>query len=652
MLNILTHRGPDATGTWIDGNIGLGHRLLWTTPESLLEQQPLKSQTGELVLTADARIDNRDELIARLNLSIYPAEKITDADLILAAYEAWGEGCAEKLLGDFAVVIWDNRQQQLFCVRDHFGVKPFYYYYQPGKAFVFASEIKAILGLAEVPLRLNEVRIADYLGGMMEDKSLTSYQDILRLPPAHTLTMSAAKGLQMRRYWQLDPTRELKLNSNQEYAEAFREIFTEAVRCRLRSAFPVGCHLSGGLDSSSIACTARQLIAQNPHAQLHTFSNTFDRVPECNEDSFQQAVIAEGGLIPHAIEADRLGPLSEWEEVFRYEDEAFIGPNGFLVWQLNRATQEAGIRISLDGFDGDTTVSHGSLRFAELARSGDWKEFATEAKAISQHFDTSPSILLAHYGLPYLQELARQGKWLKWAKSSYAIARSFRVSFPHLAFHHGLKPSIPKWGKRIWHSLRGNKQPLPGVNSLINSTFAARIGFEERRQILNPPRSSPRSVREEQYQSLNSGLFTYTLELSDRSAAAFSIESRHPFMDKRLIEFCLALPSEQKLHQGWSRMVLRRAMAGILPPQVQWRGGKTDMTPSFLYGMLQLNRDLLEELVSPNEMGTIKPYVNPEVLQSSYKHCVSNSKPHDRHIMTVWRAVTLALWLRYTRNTL
>ena len=142
MNSILAHRGPDGAVVWHNGVVGLGHRMLHTTPESLREVLPLVNRGADLVITADARIDNREELIASLDLKHRPAAELADSELILAAYEKWGDHSPEKLLGDFAFVIWDGRQRSLFCARDHFGVKPFYYFYRPGHLFAFASEIK------------------------------------------------------------------------------------------------------------------------------------------------------------------------------------------------------------------------------------------------------------------------------------------------------------------------------------------------------------------------------------------------------------------------------------------------------------------------------------------------------------------------------
>ena len=199
----IAHRGQDGAGMWNSGPVGLGHRMRWTTPESLHEQLPLVNKTGNLILTADARIDNRDELIAALDLTGHPGREMSDSALILSAYEQWGECCPEKLLGDFAFAIWDGRKRRLFLARDHFGVKPFYYY-RSDRLFVFASEIKALFNIPEVPRQLNEARVSHYLTPMMEDKTVTFYREIFRLPAHHTMTVSR-EGAKVRPYWALGP---------------------------------------------------------------------------------------------------------------------------------------------------------------------------------------------------------------------------------------------------------------------------------------------------------------------------------------------------------------------------------------------------------------------------------------------------------------
>jgi asparagine synthase (glutamine-hydrolysing) len=398
MLDILSHRGSDGANIWCGENVGFIHRMLWTTPESLLETLPLEKDN--LVITADARIDNRDELISILEINHLPKERITDNDLILAAYQKWGEKCPEKLLGDFAFAIWDKQEQQLFCARDHFGVKPFYYYLSE-KKFVFATEIKAILCISEASFQVSEVRIGDYLASLFEDKEITFYENILRLPPASQIILSAEK-IEIQSYWSLNQARELKFGSDQEYADKFREIFTEAVRCRLRSAVPLGTMLSGGLDSSSITCTARRIMTENSnHEQLPTFSAIFDEVKECDEQPYINAVLSQGGYKPNYIYGDKLSPLTDIEKVLWHQDEPLYAFNLFLNMGLYDVAQKKGIRVILDGFDGDSTISHGVGYLRDLARQGKWFTLYREIKGYARNFDLSAWDLQKSYVFNY-----------------------------------------------------------------------------------------------------------------------------------------------------------------------------------------------------------------------------------------------------------
>jgi asparagine synthase (glutamine-hydrolysing) len=650
MVDLIAHRGPDGVNIWVEKSVGLGHRMLWTTPESLIEKLPLVDQARNLVITADARIDNRDELMSVLELPDRPLEKITDSEFILAAYHKWGETCPEHLLGDFAFAIWDQNKQSLFCARDHLGVKPFYYFYQPGNKFVFASEIKAIFGVPEIPRRLNEVRIADYLALMMEDKVITTYQDIFRLPPAHSLVINQSV-IRIWPYWELDKQRELRLSSNEEYAKQFQKIFTAAVSCRLRSAFAIASHLSGGLDSSAVTCVARHLLhqAEKPQA-LHTISNIFDEITECDERPFINAVLEQGGFIPHYIHGDQCSPLSNLDEIFQYEDEALLGPSHFYPWNLNRVANEIGVRICLDGFDGDAVVCHGSARLTELARQGKWEIFISELKTVAAHFNFPPLGVLQHYGLPYLQDLVKQWRWVAFTQAVQLIHKHFGISRQALIIHYGIKPLIPSSMRQLWRRLR--KQPITATTPvsktpLVNHKFAEEINLEARINRFHAYPPAPLTAKEEHWRNLTQGILAYTFEQIDQYAAIFALEARHPFMDKRLVEFCLALPAEQKLDQGWGRVVMRRALAGILPEKIQWRGGKADMTANFYDGLLNRNREILSEVMS-HKLGNLEKYVDIDFLQTVYQKLISGKEPiREQDSMAVWQAVILALWLDY-----
>ena len=214
MIERLAPPAADAVGTWLDGPVGLGHRMLHATPESLQEKLPLAGDTGEVVVTADARLDNRVELMSALGLAHRVADGVSDGELVLRAWERWGEECPARLLGDFAFALWDARRRVLFCARDPAGVKPLYYHLG-SRLVAVASETKALLAIPDVPRRLDEISIAACLVPGLDDRVATFYEGILRLPAGHCLTVTAGGGT-ARAYWQLDPTRELRPGSDAE----------------------------------------------------------------------------------------------------------------------------------------------------------------------------------------------------------------------------------------------------------------------------------------------------------------------------------------------------------------------------------------------------------------------------------------------------
>lgn len=603
MLQRLAHRGPDGSDVWSEGPIGLGHAMLWTTPESLREKLPLRHAESDLAITADARIDNRDALIAELGLAARVRDGLTDSELILLAYEKWDEACPARLLGDFAFAIWDGRNRTIFCARDHFGVKPFYYY-RSDRLFAFASEIKGLLSRPDVPRRLNEVRVADYLVPMFEDKEITFYQGILRLPPAHSMTVSRTTA-PMKRYWALDPTREIRYRSNEEYADAFKTVFTEAVRCRLRSAYPIGSMLSGGLDSSSVVCVARDLLARDGARRLHTFSAVFNDVPECDESAYFNAVIGQGGVEAHYVAGERIDPRSDLACLLRHEDEPFSAPYAFLYGALYRAAREHGVRVLLDGIDGDATVSHGVAYLTELARSGRWVQLAREAAAFASRRN----------------------------RSIWGVLRQWVV-----------QPLAPQLAHSVWRTLNGRHGPPWGTDTIVCPSFARRIGLADRYAAMRTGRQRPaRTSKEDHVRWLTWGVHPFLLEVIDRTAAAFGVEPRHVCFDTRLAEFCLALPADQKLSDGWTRVVMRRAMADALPLEVRSRVGKSDISPGLIRSLLDFDGRSAHDVILA-DAPLINRYVDVSAVHSAYDRYVSDGS--QNHAMKVWWAATLATWLR------
>ena len=309
-------------------------------------------------------------------------------------------------------------------------------------------------------------------------------------------------GIKIDSYWQPDPNYELTLGSDADYAEAFNKIFTEAVRCRLRSAFPVGSHLSGGLDSSSVSCVARKLLAETTGETLHTFSNVFDTVTECDERPYIDEVLKQGGYTPHYIHADTFGPLTDVEQIWQYEDEPLLGPSHHYPWRLNQAAHDANVKIIFDGFDGDTVVSHGLERLHELAFQQKWAEFSDALEIASNNYDFPVSYMLAYYGLPALRRLSQRGQWFTFAKAVDYIHHRFQYSRRSLWVRQGIRPIINKVLHKFHRTPEGKTDDLVNVGELVNTRFAQQVHLKERIHQFTPKRMFPMSVRQKHWQSI------------------------------------------------------------------------------------------------------------------------------------------------------
>ncbi|MEM8598315.1 MAG: lasso peptide isopeptide bond-forming cyclase [Bacteroidota bacterium] len=661
MVDAMPHCGPDGAEVWSRGPVGLGHRMLHTTPESLHEVLPLANAAGTLAVTADARIDNRAELLEQLHLGD-SEESVTDSALILAAYETWGEQCLDHLVGDFAFAIWDEAAQHLFCARDHFGVRPFYYHHRAGRHFAFGTEIKALLAVPGVPQRLNEVRLADFLATMREDPENTIYQEVFRLPAAHALVVSP-DALRVWRYYTLAPATDVPPDaSDAEYEARFRELFTQAVRARLRSAFPVGSELSGGMDSSSITAVAGQIMADEGKP-LHTVSLVYDDIEACDESPFINAVLEqEGDFVPHFVKGDRLGPLSNLDDVYTYLDDGLASGNQHLVWAAKAAAGDAGIRVLLDGLDGDNVVGHGLLYLKELAETGDWEAFARESKAAARQFqrteqrhnfeDSFASLDTAfnRFGLARLQTLADESRWGAFFKELAAAERLFgvkRSDVLRLLWRRLVQPAALLRARDARRNDSNNAARPKPLLPLLDPDFAERIGMAERLQRFEDQKPNLTTVRDVQRQLLNGSRIQTALELTTHASAAHGIEIRHPFFDKRLVEFCLALPPGQSLKDGWTRSILRRALGGILPEKVQWRVGKAWLAPNFERGLYEQDRALLDEHVA--DLGPLRPYVDKSVVDGLYRR--GKDVPNIEQAQLA-RITTLSFWLKKRFPTL
>lgn len=612
MIASLHHRGPDQSAIWHSGPTGLAHCMLWTTPESLHETLPLVDSDGQLAITADARLDNRTELISALNLTDRPPQAISDSQLILAAYAKWGDACPAKLIGDFAFVIWDGRRRQLICARDFFGVKPLYYYYGPG-LFTFASEIKALLTLPEVPRRLNEARVADYLLERLEeiDKTSTFYQEIYRFPPGQTLVIDGPHS-RWQTHFYLDPGAEIRCRSDEEYTAAFLEVFSEAVRCRLRSAYPMASMLSGGLDSSAIVGLARQMAPANGQGRLHTLSAVSAAGVHCTETGHIRAVLNQNGVEAHTIRPDQISLYAaELDETLHHCDDLF----DHLIWHVPLSmyllARRHHLRSVLDGIDGDMVASLSpSNHISYLIRAGRWPTAIREAVGLRAYGYSTRNLL-------YYAALSR------------------------------LNPYIPAPMKRVRRKFSGERDPFQEAiaGTIINPNFARSVNVTGRLQQLYDHFDTTRcsTITEVTARFFNAPRLTVGIERYGRIAARQGVEPRHPLLDTRLVQFCLALPWPQKINRGHTKIILRRAMAGTLPEPVCWRTGKEHLGPDFFQAWLRLKRDFIDEIMA-SQLNRISVYVDISAVRAAYRRCLEADRWAEDGF-PVWQAVTLTDWL-------
>ncbi len=649
MTKIMAHRGPDGDDHWQNNRVALGHCSLITTPEAQHETLPLHSAPCGLTLTCDARLDNRDELLAqltdeleRLQVLAEPlkAENVGDGALILAAYMRWGEGCAEQLLGDFAFAIWDENKQRLFCARDHVGVKPFYYHHAAGEHFVFASEIKAIFQMPQVSRARNEKRIAEYLLFAFSDHESTFYSQVRRLPAAHTLTVSRSE-FRLQRYWNLSETPMQHGLSDAEADARFREILYEAVRCRLRGrAGEVGGFLSGGLDSSSLMCVARevkreQTLAGEQSEPLPVFSTIYDEVPECDERQWINNVLDMGGLKPNWIKGESRSALMDLEEIQWFVDEPLLAPNLCSGWAQYQRASEQGVRVLLDGHGGDEVIGSGYNRLNELARAKQWKTLWRELRLLERNGFWGDDGVSANAMMRlYLAALWTPARLTR--RVVAAIARRLNRNEKRHASAQNVGSAIDT--------------KIAEGDEIINADFARRIDAASLHEAWEREQPRPNcGDRETNERVLATALQTMALETLDKAAAASGVEARYPLWDKRLVEFCLALPAQHRLRDGWSRLIIRRALENVLPPEVQWRTSKNNFMGELRRGLRVYETKRLRALAH-DESSLLKDYVDKAKLNSFIEKTLGDEPHKTCHAHDVLRAACFQAWLLKTET--
>lgn len=634
-------RGAEGVQAWCEDSVGLGYLF---ADGAAGGSQPLQGAEGTCVLVAEARIDNRSELLRRLGPAVRE-QPATDAHLILAAYETWGTECPVHLIGDFAFAIWDARREQFFCARDPVGVKPFYYAFRPGRLFCFAQEVGAFRSLDEDLYRVNESMVGLYVAGRhTREREETFYRGVRRLPAAHAMVVRK-EGVDAWCYWHLDPERSMHGYSDEDAIVAFRQAFEEAVRCRLPDATSAGCMLSGGLDSSAVACMAREVLAHERRLPLVTFSTIFpgvsaERQALIDERPYMDAVLQTGGFSPVWVRGDVVSPLHQLDGMLEQFGQPHDVFGAYLSWEAFRQAQERGVRVLLDGLDGDTTVSHGLGYLTELLREGRVQDFVREGEAFCRRWGRPEAPFLRSRALALLNDLGHEKRYGELVRQALRLAGVPGVSPVRLLLQ-ALAASAPSPLLRAARRLRGNSSGEQGT--MLNPAFARRIGLEER---LAAGRSAAadRSFRHAHARQFTSGVWQSGLELVAALGAGFQLDVRHPFFDRRLIELSVALAPGLKLRDGWTRYVLRAAMVGILPDQVRWRVGKADLSPNFNQRLFEADRSAIEAALWQNA-SAIDGYLDLPALRRAYTRFIEAGGNAPAEAMSLFIATVLSRWL-------
>ncbi len=557
MLRRLRHRGPDRSGLHVDGSVALAQCMLETTPQDAFERQPYRLPSGDLWIVADARLDNRDDLLRHdESRADDRARAVPDAALILATYERWGEACPAKLLGDFAFVIWDGAREKLFCARDHIGVRPLYYHHDAA-SFRCASEMHALFADPRVPKRPDRRNVALFVAGMYGEDETTLYDGVSVLPAGCSLTV-AAGTVDVRAYWKPGSPSAIRYASDDDYAAHFREVFSEAVRCRLRANRPLAAEVSGGLDSSSIACEAERLrragLVEGPPLSLMTVA-----YPglECDETVYSQAVADHLGL--PIFRTSGLDDLDACRPAPLPPDHYFDPTMQGAVPLLEEAARR-GIRVTLSGVGGDQLMRWtGHERLYHLRRGRVWHA------AVEAGIDQAPLSATAWRGL---------------------LKDAIKVLTPPVAL-------------RAYRRIRHGDRRWPWLTPAMCEAVNEHVALAELRAAALHPDPLESALRDELQHAVST---PYALALSDRTMARFGQESRFPFLDVRVVEYLLAIPNEQRCYRGLPKPVLRRAMAGTLPALVRERGDKAEFTCYLRRGFWEPHAGAVREMLQRSQL--------------------------------------------------
>jgi len=586
--------------------LGFGHRRLSIIDLSAAGHQPMSNEDETVWIVHNGEIYNYAGLREELKGRGHRFRSNTDTEVILHGYEEWGVECLERFNGMWAFAIWDSRAEKLFCSRDRFGIKPFYYHFD-GERFLFASEIKALLESGFIERKPNNQTIFDFLAYWAEDCTEdTFFSGIKQLRGGYYLEfLPGEKKLDCRRYYDIPLGYKISGLSDQEYAHRFQELLEDSIRMRLISDVPLGTCLSGGLDSSSIACVIDKLMRQGgvklPGSEniQKTFSARFDD-SRCDEGFFIDTVVRQTAVDAHYTYPTGQGLWEDLTSLIRHQEEPFATTRTYAQWAVYRLARQCGVRIALDGQGGDELLAG---------------------------YDSYYAALFAY--------LLRTLRWLNLAREGYFHARrrgrsAYRV-IPRAAYH-----MLPQSLKPMIRGVSG----LDGRPCLSKEFTTGFTGYPFRNEVDNA--AGANLFDNYLYEVFTFNLLPRLLRHQDKNSMAHSIESRVPFLDYRLVEFAFAMPWDQKIRRGTRKFVLRNAMNGIIPEPVAGRRDKIGFnTPEDVWLRTHLSNEVAEIIHSQSFRQ--RPYFDVREVERAFNAYKAGRLNIESNI---WRWIILESWLR------
>lgn len=620
LLNSFPHPVHFEGRIWTGPDICLGHRKLPTTPQSTTSVQPIWLASHDLVITADARLDNRNELENKLSLQQSRSERLTFSDsfLILKSFLQWGEQCTEHLLGDFVFAIWNNRSKELFAARDHLGIRPFYYHYS-SRFFTFCNEMKGLLELPHVKMSLDDCAVADFLTGNYEDCENTIYQSIKRLPPAHSLWLKNTT-LNVRRYWRLSKQEPLHLTKDTDYSDALRELIHQAIDCRLRTAFPAGVMLSGGLDSSALTAIATHVCHEH-NIPFSTYSYVLPKDydgDQTDERKFIDILLQKTGNDHNYVMGSQQNPLMFSDKYFEILSEPLRDPFYFIQDSIYGKAKQNNVRVLLTGIGGDMTASF-------------------SGRNCLAHLTTKLKLRNIYNLLQLRQSIS--GEQIPKLIRQQIIAKL-------------LPPSIYSACRLLIKGRSFGLKKQYAISSFLSKKTHLQLRLRNLRQI-----ETMQNSLDHQQQILfavTSGHLAAFMEHRHATAAAFGISVNHPYFDIRIVKFCMSLPHEQFIKDGWYRSIFRRAIKDIVPTETTYRSDKQPFIPDYAQRIVQ-NRSLIENILCKNAHVTTR-YLDINEISKHLNYLCSTTENIDWHPSTIsllGHGVSLAAFLHWhnARNT-